>query len=431
MKAGLLRHDPFTWLGAAIGVVMPVLSALLYPVYMHQMQPAWAEWTRLLELPFVCCELLVIHLALRAGYRDGPLLAALPKDIVGALGLLVAGLVVSSVFVSKNVPVSLTLSITTLIHLRFGATVFFLARLEGAGPGAKAALRSSVARLETWLGAGLVVLTALTAWKFLLPPPAWAVPGGVIEWPSALPGFISVRHFGSWTGAIAAGLMMALLYGPENRPRTTSLFYLLAAGLTCWSGTRAAVLALAVVAGIALLSLRRLPGRRAMLHVAGLSALALAGALIFAWDHRDFALFVQSDVASADAMAAGRLELWHDTFMRWRDAPLFGWGSGATFWEVNIGWAHTQPHNVVLQFLISWGLVGAAGGLWLLGRAIVATHRTAMDDAALRPLAAMLHALLFMSLLEGMLYYPRFIMPVMIALAVLLAARAPHTATIR
>lgn len=412
VTTSMARLGLYDALGITIGIVMPVLAALLYPVYMHQMQPAWAEWTRLLELPFVACELAIVHVAIRAGYRDAEIWAALPRDIVVALGLLFAGLIVSSVLFSKNVPVSVLLSITTLIHLRFGAAIFFLARIGREG---------TIQSFSSWLGLGLVVLTILTAAKFWLPPSEWTVPGGRIEWASALPGFISVRHFGSWTGAIAAGLMVALLYGKKEPDRRTSLLYLLGAGLTCWSGTRGGVLAMAVVALIALVGLRRLPDTRALLHVSGLSALALLGAIIFSTGLPEFALFLKEDVASAGAMAAGRLELWHDTFFRWLAAPLFGWGSGSTFWEVNIGWAHTQPHNVVLQFLISWGIVGAAGALWLLGRAIGATYRVGMQDDRLRPLAATLYALLFMSLLEGMLYYPRFIMVIMIGFAILLS----------
>lgn len=414
VKTSMARLGLFSWLGIVVGVVMPVLSALIYPVYMHQMQPAWAEWTRLMELLFVACELAIVHVAIRAGYRDGLILGELPRDVLIALGLLLVGLTVSSVLFSRNVPASITLSITTIIHLRFGAAIFFLARSEREG---------AIRPFFPLLALGLVVLTILTVWKFHFPPPEWTVPGGRIEWPSALPGFISVRHFGSWSGATAAGLMVALLYGKKEQARATSLFYLLATGMTYWSGTRAAVLAMAVVALIALVSLRRLPDMPAVLRVGGLSALAMLGAVVFSPSLPDFALFTKEDIASVDAMATGRFELWHDTFFRWLDAPLLGWGSGSTFWEVNVGWAHTQPHNAVLQFLISWGIVGASGALWLLGRAIVATHRTGMDDDALRPLTATLYSLLFMSLLEGMLYYPRFIMLIMIGFAVLFAAR--------
>lgn len=416
MKRAVPRLDLFSWLGITIGVIMPVIATLLYPVYMHQMQPPWAEWTRLMELPFVACELAIILVAREKGYRDVLIWRKLPRDVIVALGLLLAGLLVSSVFVSKNVAVSITFSIITLVHLRFCAAIFFMARAE--------AREDAIRSFFPLLSIGLIVLTILTIWKCKLPPPEWTVPGGRIEWGSALPGFISVRHFGSWTGAIAAGLMLALLYGQgERRTRTTSLSYLLAAGMTCWSGTRAGVLAMAVVALIALISLRRWPDLPALMRVGALSALAMLGAIIFSPGLPEFALFLKEDVTSASAMAAGRLELWHDTFFRWLDAPMFGWGSGSTFWEVNIGWAHTQPHHAVLQFLICWGIVGAAGALWLLGRAIMATHRTGMDDDRLRPLTGTLYALLFMSLLEGMLHYPRFIMLIMIAFAVIFAAR--------
>lgn len=408
------RLDLFTWLGIVVGIAMPIVAALIYPTYVHKMPSPWVEWTRLMELPFVACELAIIHVAIARGYRDGAIWTPLPRDIKIATGLLVIGLTVSSAFVSQQPATSIALSIITVIHVRFAAATFFLARQERAGaPGSFLSL----------LGLGLVALAVLTVWRFQLPPAATAVPGGTIEWHAALPGFINVRHFGSWTGAVAAGLMVALVYGKRAPDNLTRLFYVLAAGLTCWSGTRAAVLAMGVVALITLVCMRRLPDARALVEVGGLSALALLGGVLLSPDLPDFILFMRDNLQSADAVTSGRTRLWHDTFYRWLDAPLFGWGSGSTFWEVNIGWPHTQPHNAVLQFLISWGLVGAAGGLWLLGRAIVATHRTGMADERLRPLAAMTYALLFMSLLEGMLHYPRFIMVIMIGFGVLFAAR--------
>lgn len=414
------RLDLFSWLGITIGVIMPVISALLYPVYMHQMQPAWAEWTRLMELPFVACELVIILVARERGYRDILVWRKLPRDIIVALALLLAGLMVSSVFASKNVPASITLSIITLVHLRFGAAIFFMAGKDRRTGDTRPSI---LHRFGAGLALGLGVLTLLTIWKFQFPPPEWTVPGSTIEWASALPGFINVRHFGSWTGAIAGGLLLALLYAPRPRVGSYDLWYLLAAGLTFWSGTRAAVLAMGVVALIALVSLRRLPSAPAVIRVVALSALAMLGAMVLAPNGAEFSLFARDNLGSADALMSGRVALWHATYARWLDAPLFGWGSGSTFWEVNIGWWHTQPHNTVLLFLISWGIIGAAGALWLLGRAIVAVHPGAMEDANLRPVAGVLYTLLTMSLLEGMLHYPRFIMLIMVCFGVLLRFR--------
>lgn len=406
------RLGLYVWLGIVIGIVMPIASALIYPTYMHQMQPEWAEWTRLLELPFIACELVIIHVAIKAGYRDGAILRMLPTDVLVALALLVLGLTVSSVMVSKNPAVSITLSITTLIHLRLCAAVFFMA---------KSARKERLWSFFLWLGLGLVALTLITVWKFQFPPAEWTVPGGKIEWSSALPGFISVRHFGSWSGAIAAGLMIALLYGRTDEGWIISFFYLLAAGLTFWSGTRAAILAMAVVAFVVLVSLRRFPNTRSLFHVVVLSALALLAGVFLSPNLPDFMLYINGDAQNTETITSGRLILWYNTLVRWLDAPIFGWGSGSTFWE--LGWIATQPHNAIVQFLISWGIIGAGSSLWLLIRAIVATHRTGMEDDALRPLSATLYSLLFMSLLEGMLYYPRFIILIMISFAILFAAR--------
>jgi O-antigen ligase len=407
----------FAWLGVLLGVVVPLASALIYPTYVHQMPRPWQEWTRLMELPFIACELLVIHIALRRGMNDWELCKGLPRDVGIAFALLVVGVTVSSVLVSKNPVASVAISLFTLVHIRFAIAVYFLAREEEA---------RELTPFMPLLGAGLAVLAVLTAWIFLLPPPASQVLGGKIEWSSALPGFISVRHFGSWAGAIAAGLMVQLLYpGGQERPRWLAPLYFLAAALTIWSGTRAALLAMAVVGLIMLVTLRRFPTGRAvrLAIILTLAAFVISQPLLPP-GQPEFRLWVLDDGQSIDAATGGRMELWSAAFHKWLQAPVFGWGSGSMFWEVRVlEWNHTQPHNVILQFLISWGMVGAAGGLWLIGRAIAAVHRHGTAQAELRPLTGTLYSLLFMSLLEGMLHYPRFIMLIMVGFAVIMADR--------
>jgi exopolysaccharide production protein ExoQ len=413
MAFGGVRPSLYIWLGLTLGLVMPLIAAALFPTYMHQMQPSWLEWARLLELPFIACELAVIVAAAMNGHTDGALLRTLAPDVIFALVLLIAGLSVSSLLFSKNEAVSVFLSVTTIVHLRFASAIYHFAR--------KADLNDAAALIPS-LGLGLIALAALTCWRFSFPPPPQAVPGGVIEWASALPGFISVRHFGSWTGAIAAGLMVEIAYTSRRVTTATGALYVIATGLTCWSGTRAALLAMAFIAFVTVLSLRRVPSKHRLAVLIILTTLAYIAAKVAQFDNDDFLLLVPGDTAGGNAMSGGRLRLWQATLASWAQSPIFGWGSGATFWEVDVNWRHTQPHNVILQFLISWGLVGTSGGLWLLGRLICATHHVGMSDSRLRPLTAMLYALLSMSMLEGMLYYPRFIMPVGAIFAILFAS---------
>lgn len=421
-RAGFTEKLPaLVILGIAVGVVMPVVAALLYPTYRHFVQPAWAEWTRLIELPFVICEVFVVHWALRSGMNLPAMWQKLARDLKIATWILLVGLFASSVLISAAPLQSLNMSIITLIHLLFALSVFHL-------------VSSSSSRDMTpfmfALAAGLIILAMLTAFRFGFPPPLSQVPGREIEWASAVPGFISVRHFGSWTAAITAAFMALLLYPDDDRRiGWWRFFYFLAAAMTIWSGTRAAVLALMLTALILVLTKRKLPTVRALgiLSILTVAAVAASWPLLPA-DDPAFQLFRingygADHVDNMNQVASGRMVLWAATWDRWLDSPLFGWGTGSVFWEVYVDWNHTQPHNVVLQFLISWGLVGAAGALWLLGRAVVTAQRTAQRQPDLHPPLAMLYTLLLMSLVEGMLHYPRFIMLIMILFAVILRDR--------
>ncbi len=406
----IARISTAEWLGVWIGIIMPVVSALAYPTYMHSMQTPWVEWSRLLETPFVLCEIAVILRAIRNGMDSTKMWLSLPLDIKIASAILIFAVFASSLQVSEYPLRSVTISIITSIHLLFAFSIFHLLR------------RSHIEDLRPFimlLGAGLISLAALTIWRFALPPPASMVPGGVIEWGSALPGFISVRHLGSWTGAIAAGFLVMILYGEEkSRVSWVQGLYFLSAAMTVWSGTRAAILAMVVTTMILVAAKRKLPS----IHAIGVTAMLTGAAMTAAWvllpyDDPSFLLFAPADAVTASSMSGGRLDLWAATFQKWQTAPLLGLGSGSTFWEVYVGWPHTQPHNALLQFLISWGIVGAAAALWLLGRAITTVHSVAVRSASLLPMIAILYALLIMSLLEGMLHYPRFIMLIIVIIA--------------
>ncbi|WP_409645873.1 O-antigen ligase family protein [Sphingorhabdus sp.] len=397
-----------------IGIIMPVVSAMAYPTYMHSMQTPWVEWSRLLEAPFVLCEIFVILWASRKGMDSHQLWLSLPFDIKMASAVFVFGVFASSLLISAHPLQSVTMSIITILHLLFALSIYHLLR------------RSNIQDLTIFLmllGNGLLVLAALTFWRFAFPPPASMVPGGVIEWGSALPGFISIRHFGSWTGAVATGFLVMLLFDEDKgRLPWVQAFYFLSASMTVWSGTRAAVLAMFIVTALSILVRRKMPSIPAITVTGLLTGTATTVALLLPpYNHPDFQLFLWSDVASANQFTSDRLELWAATFQKWQESVALGWGSGSIFWEVFVGWRHTQPHNAVLQFLISWGAVGTMAALWLLGRAITAVRIATKRSASLLPLLAILYTLLLMSLLEGMLHYPRFIMLVMIMFAAILA----------
>ncbi|MEP7348752.1 MAG: O-antigen ligase family protein [Sphingorhabdus sp.] len=423
-----INSAPVLVISLLMGVIMPMVAAWFYPTYTNTMSDPFVEWTRLQEVPFVVCEALIVGWALYRGMELRCFASILPRDCLIASGIFMAGLWGSTLFVSKIPATSLMISLSTVVHILFALSVYHLAGN---------AKKTSVEQFASVLALGLFALAVLTAFRFLTVALLSPVPGNEIEWSSAMPGFISVRHFGSWTGAITAIFAAILLNNRDDAALSRiDLFFFLSMAMTIWSGTRAAVLAIAISCAIMVVSKWQMPSLRMFgrLSMTTGAAAFLALALI-PYGNTAFLLFEYWDtnpIANADQISSGRLSLWGGTYEKWLEAPWFGWGSGSTFWEVfELNWTHTQPHNFILQFLISWGLVGAVGAIWLLARTTAAAHRRVMANTHTWPLLVGLYSLLVMALLEGMLHYPRFIMLIMALLALILRLTSDEHASVR
>lgn len=402
------------FLAVALGVVMPVVEAVIYPTYFIMVEGHWYERTRLIELPYVLFEIAFILWARSNGFDPDKSVRSLPRDIhiAGAIWLVV--MMFGAIFVSSDINYALTHSFMWIVHVFFALAVFAV-MIEGKLGGFD--------RFMHWHTLGLVVLAIYTAWWFARVPPAETLPFGRIELQGALPGWISVRHFGSWTGAIAAGFAIRILWGQGGRNLTLSRAgYFVAAGLTVWSGTRAAILAVVVVTILFLFFLRKWPTFSRIGWATILTLLATAAAYLCLPDDPNFYLIEAGDLESGENFTATRTLIWSGSIDVWLRSPWIGLGTGSIFWEFSPTYTPTQPHNVVLQFLISWGLIGTLPALWMLLRAVSHVHRSARPLPQTLALQAMLYALLFQSLLEGMLHYPRFIISSAVLATIIVAA---------
>lgn len=412
--AGMQNSTRF-W-AIALGVALPLASAILFPTYFTRMASQQYETLRLLEMPYVVFEVAFFLWAGRHGFNLSVAIRELPRDVKIAGGVFVFALFASSIFIAKDTSYALTHSLLWLVHLIFALAVLHFFREDP--------VRSGDGYIS-WHGIGLAILALYTAWWFSFPPPVEELPFGEIMLRGAVPGFIDVRHLGSWTGAIAAGLAIRILYGEADEGLAPArFFYVLAAGLTVWSGTRAAVLAMAAVVLVFIIARRQLPPVSRILWALALTVVACAAAYAFLVDHIAFWLFVPEELGSAEELTATRSVLWGRTIELWLQSPVLGLGTGSIFWEFGPDNTPTQPHNFLLQFLISWGVVGAAAGVWILVRGIRAVHRNAIGQPTSYALLGFFYGLLFQSLLEGMLHYPRFIISIIVLAALLFHFRS-------
>lgn len=406
---------------AGLLVLVPIFAGLLYHTYEISVASAYLETTRQLGLVFILCEAAVIILALRGGYRPvADILALSPFLRMTLLFLLTTFWISSALMVPGEPPtgpLQFAYDLTMIIHLLFAGAI-----AHGIGTIDRSALRC----FATWMGFGALAFAVFTAIQFIARPlpeplPAW------FEWQYAIPGYISVRLFGAYYGALLL-FFAAFILGEEKRGGARQIQYVwmtLMATMTIWSGTRAAILALVVILPAIAAGYRIWPTREVVLKfVACFGAAATIAWLLIPPGDPQFWLFLPEDFDSVRKVSSGRPEIWAAMWRAFLENPLFGTGPFSSGWllEREGMFPQLQPHNAIMEFLVSWGLLGTVPVLILLFAATRAAHRIGSRNPDVLPFVAMLDALLVMSLFDGMLHFARHLMLVMVCFGVVFAS---------
>lgn len=388
-------------LGIILGLVVPLVAAVVYRTYSLSLSPGWVEITRQLGAPSVLGEIGIIVYAGRQGFDLSDILRRLDRSTRWALALFVGTFWISSVFVAAMASFSTALCLLYLIHLYTGAAVFYLAARGDF----------TAHRFAPGFALGLAVLALIVILHLSLPP----ADHGPATWRfgAPIPGFISIRLFGAWSGAVLA-LLVGLAWTADREDGTPQWLYpaiVLAAATTAWTGTRAALLGVIVALGVVAVIDRggAAPGfwRKALAALVVGTAVGMVTPLE---NGAGSMLFRANAMQSADSFASGRLELWTRSLAVATHYPWFGSGMGSSWWLVSLGgFHHVQPHNALVQFLLNWGLVPTVAAVFLIGKAVRQVHRAARGRRDLLALTMMLDCLLTISMLDGMFHFAQFV----------------------
>lgn len=395
-----------------------IFNGLIFRTYTIAMaSPAW-EATRQLGLPFVLAEIAVIIYALRRGLDLGEIWKKFPRYVRYISLFFLALFWVGGAFYSKVVPLAIAQNIIFLIHPLFAVAIYHSVSSADA---------RGLRGFALAIAGGLLIFCGMTSYAFLNHPPLATMPDNTIIWQFIIPGFISVRLFGAFCGAIFCFLFAQLLLD-EERGRRGYLPYLwltLCAAMTIWSGTRNAVLGIVVVISLMLVLYRLHPVNiKSVISLAlsAVTALVLATSLI-PFNDPTFMLIASGDTATAESISGGRASYWSALWDAYQTVPIFGAGPFASFWILPAGQQiHVQPHNVVMQFLLTWGLPATGAALALLAYATWKAHLAALEHRDALPFLAMLNCLLVMSFFDGMLHFAQPLMLVMISFGIVFGA---------
>lgn len=401
---------------ALLFAALPIAAGLVFRTYQYEVDPLWFEVVRQLDLFFLVVELAIVVVARRHGFAYGAMFRALPKDVRGLVVLFLATFWIGSVFVTNFTPYSILRAGLWPVHLLFGAALWHLGGRTDAG---------AIRRIVLTLLVGYVAYLPLLATHFLTAPDPATLPLGAVIWTSALPGYLSVRHFGIELGALLAMLLGLVWRDPRfgGRPLLGFVAIMLVGGAIVWSGTRAAMVGVAGALLVTLVLRRTVPRMATVwLVAAALLAGGALGLLLLPSDPA-FGFRVLPNDSGAD-YSSGRTQLWIDAFHLFLARPLTGWGEGSAIWLIFLnGHSFAHPHNMPLQMLESWGAPAALAAFYLIARMWIAMQHRGAGNPWLLPVLMAFDTLLIMSLVDGVFYHVRMIM--LVALLGAVALRVP------
>ena len=249
-------------------------------------------------------------------------------------------------------------------------------------------------------------------------------------WVWNLPGYPSVRLYNhAVEAAIAAGIGLYFLTGRQNIKQRVLLIVgtVLLWGLLFWGGARGGLFALLtsffLMAAI-------VPNFISRLWKFFLSTMILGGSLslLFPVPNKSYGLLsgifrtIGSD--SINGASSGRIQIWKEAFGIFLERPVFGHGL-MQFKQLveNIPSSTAKhTHNILLESLISFGLIGTLAQIYLLGKILLSSVRplrTKKADSTI-PMFYVATTLLAHGFISGTYFHMHSMIAIAISLGLLL-----------
>ena len=368
-----------------VGFAPVILALVTWPV---------GEPTRMRDLvltvglPLTVAEVFVIVIAFREGLSG--YLRIIPRPAVVALAAWLAVGIGASLLLAPMGAVAIRWTVLWVIHLLFGLSVAYLCTRQ--------------LRLQDFIVCYLAAFVVYNLIFVIFVIDHWGQP---IDWVHYLPGAIHIRHVAIYAAAMT-GMSIGVMAGARSRRAWGLAFAVATLGFAVgfWTGARGMVVS---VAGATILAALFIPAMRGI-RVLAAAALSLgAGFAAVAWlptpNAEMMGVARQVAATTEQEMTTGRLEMWSKVVAAIARNPIFGYGPGqmpAVARHSTMG----QPHNLVLQVVLDWGLIGLACVLvvsfYYLRRAIPAVRRD--GDLLAAPAMAML-SLLILSMFDAAMFH--------------------------
>ncbi len=377
--------------------ILPYLVGLAAPLLVALTWSPSTTWTplqlviRSWSLPVAFAELSVIGIAIAEGLFRAVPRWNWPRPVAIALvALLLIASTTALTAAAKDPAVPMT--IYWIVHALFAlSTVYMCGRL-----------------LEPVdLVRGFLVGFAVFAAEFFLflhAIPDWAN----FNWKNGFMAFAHIRHVGYYVGAMAALGFGAMAVARSRRERLWAWASAsLAFGMVLWTGSRGA--AVAVVGALVIGAAVAPPMRKLAAWGGALAGMAAALAVVLVAPAAPYYLMGLTHAVQQTTgrdVTTGRTHIWLNAIHAIEKHPLLGYGDGQMHAVAPIT-DLIQPHDIILQIALAWGLVGlVCVALIAVAYAVRAVPTVRRQGGALVPAFMAMTAIGILSLYDGALFYP-------------------------
>lgn len=377
---------------------------------------------RFLAPPILAAELAMILLAGWAWLRmQRPPLAI--SRTIAAMSITLTLIIVCMPLFAPNPILATIRAAMTMIHFCFGLSVITMLRLAGFGQ---------------WRRLWWTLASGIAFYLLLIPIFVLSIDDPTrFGWQSFGLGVANIRHAGFYA-ITGAGLALGLAATEPRRLRYW-LATAIAAGafaFAFWSGSRGPLIALVLAFPVSTWLAPRL--RTLPLIIAAAASLG-AGFLIaqihtppssvFGAGRMMASVTAEHGDSISSGVMSGRAGLWHAALEAWVSRPWFGYGEGQVQDILATGTALQlhHPHNMILQLLLQWGLIGTLLMLALMALAwwrILGKVRA--SGGALAPAFVALNMLLAAALYDGVFFFTYPMMMLALLAGACLAWRGPQ-----
>jgi exopolysaccharide production protein ExoQ len=393
---------------ATIIALIPLANGLILRTYSFPLKPSILNPIFELEWLYLAVEVGIVFWAREKGMSFRTEFGQLSKITRYALIAYLATYWVSSLVYSPTYLYSLIRVSYWAVHI---ATAFSLGYLLcGVTAGA---IRS----IAVLFAASVIALSSLVVIHYLSISEPPSMPGEGFPWSAYAPGFLSIRQFGMVVGFSASFWLGYLLHARAGELKLWILlpFSTLIFAALVWSGTRSALLGIAIAMFLSSILAKKLPSLQISASI--LLAAGLGAILSQIWLPPDaaFGMFNSERFAIGDGtdVTSGRTPIWMFGLSMFGKSPLFGWGEGSFYplYAMAGRGYHLQPHNFIIQFLMSWGIIAGGIALFMMFRTLARLHWRVRDVALMTVPLAALDCILAMAMLDGALFTLRTILP--------------------